>query len=113
MDITQRLTQFLSPKICGASFCFARWRSAGSRGWYRGADRFEIVFDTLTSSRKAPNLRANPRDRVRDRGHSGRRRAHGAVRGIADEPSGGELDRLLAVYYADFPTDPSGAHGLD
>ena len=70
------------------------------------SDHFEIVFDTLSSSRKAPNLRANPAIAFVIGGTRDGDERTVQFEGIADEPSGGELDRLLAVYYARFPDGP-------
>ena len=67
------------------------------------SDRFEVFFDTLTSSRKAVNLRHNSAAALVI-GPA----AAGAVRtvqleGAADEPTGTELERLLELYFARFP----------
>ena len=67
------------------------------------SDRFEVVFDTLASSRKAPNLRANASIALVIGGTRDGDERTVQYEGIADEPSGGELERLLAVYYARFP----------
>jgi len=69
-------------------------------------DRFEIVFDTLASSRKAPNLRANPAIAFVIGGTQEGDERTVQYEGTADEPDGGELERLLAVYYARFPEGP-------
>jgi pyridoxine/pyridoxamine 5'-phosphate oxidase len=69
-------------------------------------DRFEIVFDTLASSRKAPNLRANPTIALVIGGTREGDERTVQYEGTADEPSGGELERLLAAYYARFPEGP-------
>jgi len=69
-------------------------------------DRFEIVFDTLASSRKAPNLRANPSIAFVIGGTQECDERTVQYEGTADEPDGGELERLLAVYYARFPEGP-------
>ena len=69
-------------------------------------DRFEIVFDTLASSRKAPNLRANPAIAFVIGGTREGDERTVQYEGTADEPSGGELERLLAAYYARFPEGP-------
>ena len=66
-------------------------------------DAFEIVFDTVASSRKAPNLRANPSIAFVIGGTRDGDEQTVQYEGIADEPSGEELDRLCAVYYAKFP----------
>ena len=69
-------------------------------------DAFEIVFDTVTSSRKAPNLRANPSIAFVIGGTRDGDERTVQYEGIADEPGGADLDRLLAVYYARFPEGP-------
>lgn len=69
-------------------------------------DAFEIVFDTVASSRKAPNLRANPSIAFVIGGTRDGDERTVQYEGIADEPSGSERDRLLAVYYAKFPDGP-------
>lgn len=70
-------------------------------------DQFEIVFDTLDSTRKAQNLRRSPRVALVIGGTS-----PGDVRtvqyeGIADEPSDADLERLKAIYYREYPDGPS------
>ena len=66
-------------------------------------DAFEIVFDTVASSRKVPNLRANPSIAFVIGGTRDGDERTVQYEGIADEPSGEELARLCAVYYAKFP----------
>ena len=66
-------------------------------------DAFEIVFDTVASSRKAPNLRANPSIAFVIGGTRDGDEQTVQYEGIADEPIGEELDRLCAGYYAKFP----------
>jgi general stress protein 26 len=66
-------------------------------------DRFEIVFDTLDSTRKAHNLRRNPRLAFVVGGVTGGEERTVQYEGIADEPSGAELERLKAVYYEVYP----------
>lgn len=63
-------------------------------------DELELVFDTLGTSRKAANLRANPRVALVlgwDQAQTVQ------LEGIADEPAGEELQRLKAVYLRRFP----------
>ena len=69
-------------------------------------DDLEIVFDTLASSRKAPNLRANPAIALVIGGARDGDERTVQYEGTADEPSGAELERLLAVYYSRFPEGP-------
>lgn len=69
-------------------------------------DRLEIVFDTLASSRKVPNLRANSAIAFVIGGTRDGDERTVQYEGIADEPNGGELERLLVAYYLRFPEGP-------
>lgn len=63
------------------------------------AGSLELVFDTLRSSRKAANIARSPRvSAVMWRGA-----ATAQIEGLADEPSGAELERIRAVYLERFP----------
>ena len=67
------------------------------------SDDFEIIFDTLSTSRKAENLRRNPVVAfVIGRTRRGDERTV-QYEGIADVPSGDELDRVRAIYVNVFP----------
>jgi hypothetical protein len=70
-------------------------------------DRFEIVFDTLGSSRKARNLRANPAVAFVLGGLLPGDERTAQYEGVADEPSGAELQELQQAYYAVYPDGPS------
>jgi PPOX class probable F420-dependent enzyme len=59
----------------------------------------EIVFDTLGTSRKAGNLRRDPR--VSLVVWENERTVQ--LDGLADEPTGAELERLREVYFAVYP----------
>ncbi|MPZ12900.1 MAG: hypothetical protein GEU73_00470 [Chloroflexi bacterium] len=62
-------------------------------------ENLEIFFDTLSTSRKYGNLRQDPRIAfVMWQGEQ-------AVQyeGVVDEPTGGSLSRLKALYFARFP----------
>jgi uncharacterized glyoxalase superfamily protein PhnB/general stress protein 26 len=64
------------------------------------SDALEIVFDTLESSRKARNLRADPRvSLVIGWDHE----ITAQIEGIADFPTGDERDRIRDVYFASWP----------
>ncbi len=67
------------------------------------SDRFELFFDTLSTSRKAINLRQNPVAAfvVGPTGAGADRTVQ--LEGLVDEPSGAELYRLLELYFARFP----------
>jgi hypothetical protein len=70
-------------------------------------DRFEIVFDTLESTRKARNLRQNPRLAFVIGGLGAGDERTVQCGGLADEPAGAELERLKAAYYVAYPGGPS------
>jgi len=67
-------------------------------------DELEIVFDTLGSTRKAANLRRDPRIAVVigwDEAQTVQ------LEGVADEPTGAELARIQAAYFAAFADGPT------
>lgn len=69
-------------------------------------DAFEIVFDTLETSRKARNLRGNPALAFVIGGtHAGDERTV-QYEGTADVPEGAELERLQEAYFGKFPDGP-------
>ena len=72
-------------------------------------DQFEIVFDTLHTTRKARNLRQNPHVALVIGGWVPDEERTVQYEGEADEPSGAELDRLKQVYYAAYPDGPGRA----
>ena len=74
---------------------------------YAVTDRFELVFDTLDSSRKGQNLRRNNRIAFVIGGLVDGEEQTVQYEGIADEPTGAELERLKQVYYAAWPDGPS------
>jgi pyridoxine/pyridoxamine 5'-phosphate oxidase len=67
----------------------------------------ELVFDTLASSRKAANLRANPRIALVIGGWNESDARTVQYEGVADFPSGAELERLRQVYFTAFPDGPT------
>jgi hypothetical protein len=64
------------------------------------SDELEIVFDTVTTSRKYTNLVADPRialvigwdDEITAQ-----------IEGVVDFPTGGELDRIRNCYFVAYP----------
>jgi len=66
-------------------------------------DELEIVFDTLSTTRKAQNLRRDPRLALVI-GWDEEQTVQ--LEGSADEPSGDELARLKQAYFAAFPDGP-------
>ena len=71
------------------------------------SDRFEIVFDTLASTRKVAYFRQNPKASLVVGGLTAGDERTAQIDGIADEPSGEELERLKRVYYDVYPDGPS------
>ena len=71
------------------------------------SDRFEIVFDTLSTTRKAQHLRRNPKIALVIGGLVTSDERTAQYEGIADEPSGAELERLKQIYYSAYPDGPS------
>ena len=70
-------------------------------------DELEIVFDTLASSRKAANLRVNPRVALVIGGWNDADPQTVQFEGVADFPEGVHLEQLKQVYYAAFPDGPT------
>jgi hypothetical protein len=75
------------------------------------SDQLEVLFDTLGTSRKAQNLRREPRLALVV-GWDDEQTLQ--LEGIADEPTGDELQRLKRVYLAAFPdgTEREGWPGI-
>jgi hypothetical protein len=67
-------------------------------------DDLELVFDTLSETRKAQNLRRSPRIALVF-GWDDAQTVQ--FEGLADEPTGAALTALQAVYFARFPEGPS------
>jgi hypothetical protein len=71
------------------------------------SDAFEVIFDTLDTTRKARNLRLSPRTALVIGGCVPGDERTVQYEGVADEPTGAELERVKAVYYAAWPDGPS------
>ena len=68
------------------------------------SSEFEIYFDTLGDTRKAKNLRRDPRVSMVI-GWDNEQSVQ--LDGIADEPNGTELAALKRIYYAAWPDGPT------
>jgi len=66
-------------------------------------DSFEIIFDTLDSTRKVTNIRQNPKVAFTIGGFTSGDERTVQYEGLADEPNGLELERLTETYYAVYP----------
>ena len=69
-------------------------------------DAFELVFDTLDSTRKVANLRINPRLAFVIGGIMPGDERTVQYEGVADEPAGPERDRIRAAYFSAWPDGP-------
>ena len=72
-------------------------------------DAFEVVFDTLATTRKATNLRASSRAAFVLGGWDATDQRTVQFEGIADQPVGPELERIKAAYFATWPDGPTRA----
>lgn len=70
-------------------------------------DRMEMVFDTLSTSRKAANLRQNSRLAFVIGGLDPADERTVQFEGVADEPTGEDLARIKEAYYRVYPDGPS------
>lgn len=66
-------------------------------------DDFEVFFDALDESRKMENLRRNPRIAFVIGGAAAGDERTVQYEGLADEPTGAELERLKELYFESFP----------
>ena len=74
---------------------------------YAVTDDLELVFDTLASTRKAQNLRTNPKLAFVIGGLKKADERTVQYEGVADEPAGEELEHLKQIYYDVFPDGPT------
>ena len=70
-------------------------------------DQLELVFDTLATSRKAANLRVNPRVALVIGGWQEGAEQTLQYEGMADFPGGAELARIKEAYFKAFPDGPA------
>ena len=72
-------------------------------------DAFELVFDTLDSTRKVANLREHSRLAFVIGGTTPGDERTVQYEGVADEPAGPERDRIQAAYFSVWPDGPARA----
>jgi Pyridoxamine 5'-phosphate oxidase len=70
------------------------------------SDSFEIIFDSVETTRKIRNLRADPRTAIVLGGVHPPEERTVQFEGTADEPRGVELERLKRIYYLVYPDGP-------
>ena len=73
-------------------------------------DALEVVFDTLDSTRKVANLRTNPQLVFVIGGPVPGDERTVQYEGVADEPTGPELERIRAAYFSAWPDGRSRAN---
>lgn len=66
-------------------------------------DEFELFFDTVAASRKVVNLRRDPRIAFVIAATTVRDERTVQYEGVADEPTGKELEGLKELYFESFP----------
>ena len=67
-------------------------------------DSFEIVFDSVDTTRKVKNLLQNPSVAFVIGGWTPGDERTVQYEGVVDKPEGADLERLKSIYYAKFPT---------
>jgi hypothetical protein len=73
-------------------------------------DAFEVVFDTVDTTRKVVNLRRNARCALVIGGMADGDERTVQLEGITDEPTGAELERLKELYFGRFPSGRQRQH---
>jgi len=73
-------------------------------------DDFEVVFDTIDTTRKVVNLRRHARCALVVGGMVNGDERTVQFEGIADEPSGTDLERLKELYFVRFPDGRDRQH---
>ena len=107
---TQKLLEFLrSNRLAVQASLSCNGPQAAVVG-FAISDRFEIVFDTLQTTRKAVNLRRNPHIALVIGGLTAGDERTVQYEGIADEPSGVDLERVKEIYYSAYPDGPIRAN---
>jgi general stress protein 26 len=106
MDVRELLEFLRQHRLAVQASVFATGGPQAAVVGFAITDRFEIIFDTLDSTRKVPNLRQNPKLALVIGGLVAGDERTVQYEGIADEPSGTELERLTKVYYDVFPDGP-------
>lgn len=73
-------------------------------------DDFEVVFDTVDTTRKVTNLRRHPRCALVIGGIVNGDERTVQVEGLTDEPTGTDLERLKELYFVRFPDGRDRQH---
>jgi hypothetical protein len=104
----QELLTFLrSHKYAVQASVSARDQPQAALVGFAVTDQLEIIFDTLESTRKVTNLKANSRIAFVIGGWLDGDERTVQYEGVVDFPTGEELERLKQVYFAAFPDGPA------
>jgi hypothetical protein len=87
-------------RICVQASTFASGAPQAAVVGFAVSDDLEIVFDTIDDTRKAKNLRRDPRIALVV-GWDDEQTVQ--IEGVADEPGGDDLARLKSVYFGVYP----------
>lgn len=108
MDIRARLLRFLREhRLAVQATSSPESAPQAAVVGFAVTDAFELVFDTLATTRKAVNLRRNQRMAFVIGGLDAGDERTVQYEGVADEPKSAELERLKSVYYTAFPDGPT------
>ena len=106
----QQLLRFLRSNRLAVQASLSRDAPQAAVVGFAISDALEIVFDTLETTRKAINLRQNPHIALVIGGLIPGDERTVQYEGIADEPSGADLEHLKAIYYSAYPDGPMRAN---
>jgi len=113
MTPTELLRLMRSHRLAVEASCAPEGRAQAALVGIAVTDAFEIVFDTLTTTRKARNLRTSPGVAFVLGGWAAADERTVQLEGIADEPVGAELERIKTAYFAAWPDGPARASWPD
>jgi general stress protein 26 len=100
MDRLELLTFLRKHRLCVQATVAVEGGPQAAVVGYAVSEQLELIFDTLASTRKAQNLRRDARIAIVV-GWDGEQTLQ--LEGLADEPSGEDLERLKRLYLAAFP----------
>jgi len=99
MTRTELLAFLQAQKVCVQASVHADGRPQSAVVGYAVSDDMELVFDTVTTSRKYANLVADPRCAITVWSEE----ITVQLEGVADVPTAEDLERLRACYFVAFP----------
>ena len=103
MTPTELLEFMRTQRLAVQASCALGGRAQAALVGIAVTDMFEIIFDTLDSTRKAQNLRQSPLAAFVLGGWRAADERTVQFEGVADEPMGAELERIKHAYFAAWP----------